>query len=106
MEIIFEPFGYFVSLKLIGFVYNDKTNEWSALTEFKETTLEHKLMFKLNQKKNSKKKGVIIYLKDTPYGDVSYMDFDTKTNMTHAQFLPNELKADMSNSFGSSNEPI
>lgn len=98
MTIIFDVFGYFVNLKLLGFVFKDETHEWFALTEFKGELLEHKLIFQLNRK--AKKVGVNILLKDTPYGTISYLEFDTKTNMTHVQFLPLELRVDMENTFG------
>lgn len=100
MSKILEPFGYFVNLKLLCFVFNDIEGEWFALTEFKEKVLEHKLIFKINKRLPPRKSGVLILLKDTPYGTISYLDFDSKSNMSHAEFMPNELIADMSNSFG------
>lgn len=100
MSIIFETFGYFVNLKLLGFIYKDEENEWYALTDFKGKLLEHKLRFQVNRQAKNKASKVIILITDTPHGTLSYLDFDTKTNMTHAHFLPDELRADMANSFG------
>lgn len=99
MSIIFEAFGYFVNLKLLGFIYKDEENEWYALTDFKGKLLEHKLLFQVNRNAKNKRAGVIILLRDTPHGTISYLDFDTKTKMTHANFLPDELRADIANSF-------
>lgn len=95
-----DSFGYFVNLKLLGFVFDDTKCSWFALTEFEGKLLEHPLIFHVNRRKKPKKSGVTILLKDTPYGNISYFDFDSKTNMTHSEFMPNELRADMANSFG------
>lgn len=85
-----EPFGYFINLKLLGFMFDDERQKWFAFCLYNGEFEEYELTLKIVKRHN--KKRVIIVLDNTPYGNISYFDFDRKTKLTHNEFVPQGLK--------------